>query len=378
MSILGEKQDDYDPMVSLIYGLKSSESRRQYPGRVRPFFEFLKLEGSLDEKAKQFWLKSKENPRWTELNLMEFIQFQKERVKSGEISASTVPNYYKAVKLFCEMNDIILNWRKIAKGLPRARDAADDRAPTVEEIMKLIEYPDRRIKPIVYTLASSGIRIGAFDDLKWKHIVPINDINEKTIAAKIIVYPGDSEEYYSFITPEAFKSLKEWMDFRSSYGETITGDSWVMRDLWKTTNITYGANLGLASYPKKLKSSGIRRILERALWEQGLRKPLKTGARRHEWKAAHGFRKFYKTKTEQVMKPINVEITMGHNIGLSGSYYKPTEREVLEDYLKAIDLLTVNEENRLRRIVQNLQIERNQYERLAADVQFIKKKFKLQ
>ena len=65
----------------------------------------------------------------------------------------------------------------------------------------------------------------------------------------------------------------------------------------------------------------------------------------HEWKATHGFRKFYKTRAEQVMKPINVEITMGHDIGISASYYKPTEREVLEDYLKAIPLLTINGEN---------------------------------
>ncbi|MDF2738576.1 MAG: hypothetical protein K0S93_2437 [Nitrososphaeraceae archaeon] len=42
------------------------------------------------------------------------------------------------------------------------------------------------------------------------------------------------------------------------------------------------------------------------------------------------------------MRPLNVEITLGHDIGLSGSYYKPTEKEVLEDYLKAIDLLTIN------------------------------------
>ena len=42
------------------------------------------------------------------------------------------------------------------------------------------------------------------------------------------------------------------------------------------------------------------------------------------------------------MKPINVEITMGHDIGVSASYYKPTEQDVLEDYLKAIDLLTLN------------------------------------
>jgi hypothetical protein len=132
------------------------------------------------------------------------------------------------------------------------------------------------------------------------------------------------------------------MDFRSSYGENITEESWVMRDIWQTTNITYGANLGLATCPKKLKSSGIKRLLERALWEQGVRHPLQKGSKRHEWKAAHGFRKFYKSRAEQVMKPINVEITMSHNIGVSASYYKPTEREVIEDYLKAVDSLTIN------------------------------------
>ncbi len=56
-------------------------------------------------------------------------------------------------------------------------------------------------------------------------------------------------------------------------------------------------------------------------------------------------RKFYKTHAEQVMKAINVEITMGHDIGLSASYYRPTEKEVLEDYLKAVPFLTINRES---------------------------------
>ena len=60
-------------------------------------------------------------------------------------------------------------------------------------------------------------------------------------------------------------------------------------------------------------------------------------------KRAHGFRKFYKTHAEQVMKPINVEITMGHNIGISSSYYRPQEKEVLNDYLNAVDLLSIND-----------------------------------
>lgn len=44
---------------------------------------------------------------------------------------------------------------------------------------------------------------------------------------------------------------------------------------------------------------------------------------------------------EQSMKPANVELTMGHDIGVSKSYYKPTEKEILEDYLKAVDLLSI-------------------------------------
>ncbi len=41
------------------------------------------------------------------------------------------------------------------------------------------------------------------------------------------------------------------------------------------------------------------------------------------------------------MKPINVEITVGHDIGFSASYYKPKEKDVLDDYLKAVELLTI-------------------------------------
>jgi hypothetical protein len=334
-----------DPMAVFLYAVKSPESKRQYPRRFKMFLDFLGLAGSLKEQAEEFLKNAKLDPEWVQNNLIQFISYHNDRAKRGEISVSTIPNYYRATKLFCEMNDIVLGWKKIARGMARVRKAANDRAPTLEEIQLLIEYPDRRIKPIVYTMVSSGIRIGAWDYLQWKHVLPtINDKGE-IVAARLLVYAGEADEYYGFITPEAYNSLKDWMDFRASYGENITGKSWVMRDIWQTTNITYGANLGLATCPIKLKSSGIKRLLERALWEQGLRHPLSKGVRRHEWKAAHGFRKYYKSHAEQVMKPINVEITMGHDIGLSESYYKPTQLEVMEDYLKAVSLLTINADN---------------------------------
>jgi hypothetical protein len=45
---------------------------------------------------------------------------QKERAERKEVAEATVPNYFKPIKLFCEMNDILLNWKKISK---RSREA---------------------------------------------------------------------------------------------------------------------------------------------------------------------------------------------------------------------------------------------------------------
>jgi hypothetical protein len=104
----------------------------------------------------------------------------------------------KVLKLFCEMNDLPLPWKKLTRGLPKAKNYADDRVPTIEEIRKIMSYPDWRIKAIVFTVASSGIRLGAWDHLKWAHIIPINR-DGQLVAAKIIVYAGDLERYFSFI-----------------------------------------------------------------------------------------------------------------------------------------------------------------------------------
>jgi hypothetical protein len=48
------------------------------------------------------------------------------------------------------------------------------------------------------------------------------------------------------------------------------------------------------------------------------------------------------------MKSINIEKLMGHSIGISDSYYRATEGELLDDYLKAITFLTIGTENRLQ------------------------------
>lgn len=143
---------------------------------MRGYFDAINLgKGkTLEERCNIFVHKGTADPNWAFNNLLRFLHYQKVRVENKEITAGTLHNYVKTLKMFCEITDIVIPWKKITRGLPKGKRYADDRAPTIEEIRKIIEYPDRRMKPITYTMTSSGIRVGAWDYLRWGHISPIN------------------------------------------------------------------------------------------------------------------------------------------------------------------------------------------------------------
>ena len=87
------------------------------------------------------------------------------------------------------------------------------------------------------------------------------------------------------------------MDFRKEAGEQITKESWLMRDLWQLANKrdkrTEKLILQKIKNPKRLKHTGIKSLIERGLYTQKIVTPLPEGTKRREFKAAHGFRKFF-------------------------------------------------------------------------------------
>lgn len=83
------------------------------------------------------------------------------------------------------MNDLEINWNKLSKGLPPQKHYEDDRGPTIEEIKKLLEYPDKRIKPILLTMLSSSIRLGAWDYVSVKDVSPIKYQKGNVMAEEI-------------------------------------------------------------------------------------------------------------------------------------------------------------------------------------------------
>ena len=283
----GNGQEDISPYQMFLMCIRSPKTIKEYSVKLETFFDFIvnnlgEMEFKTDEietKCSILYKKSKININWFNSVLHKYIVFQKNRVKEENLSGATFANYFKALKKFCFANELEVKWNRILIGAPITNRAAKDRPPTIDEIKKILEYGDRRIKFLVLIMCSSGMRIEGFEYLRWGNILPI-ERNGKVVAAKIRIYEGDPEQYDSYITSEAFFAIKEWMNYRQDCGENINENSPVVRDLWDSTS-RVGRARGFATHPKKLGYKSIKSIINRALWSQGLRTKLPHNKHRH-------------------------------------------------------------------------------------------------
>jgi integrase len=246
-----------------------------------------------------------------------------------------------------------------------------DRAYTTEEIRQLLAKADERIRVVVLLLASTGMRIGAIPDLKMKHLTKVEDHSLYQITA----YENTREEYYCFCSPECANAIDSYVAYRERYYEKISAESPLIREQFDRDNPDKARN------PRHLSLDALGFLIREMLLASGIQKvehlteTMTNGRPRKEVKASHGFRKFVTTNMIRAkVNPEAREMLLGHSIGLSNSYYRPDASEILMEYLKAVDLLTINEENRLRRKVQILEIKADKIEELQQTIDDVKHK----
>lgn len=139
-----------------------------------------------------------------------------------------------AIKYFYEFNDITLNWKKIARFLGKNKKSAEDRPYTLEEIKLLLTKADEQKRVIVYTLASTGMRLGGMAELRMKHLKKIEDLYMFT------VYKGTKSEYTTFCTPEAAAVIDSYLEYRRICGEKVGPESSLIRNQFNKGVITKG------------------------------------------------------------------------------------------------------------------------------------------
>ena len=216
------------------------------------------------------------------------------------------------------------------------------------------------MKSIILLMASTGMRIGAIPDLKLKHVQELED-KQKQIY-KITVYEKSKEEYYTFCSFECYSVIKSYLDYRKKSGEVLSDESYLIREQFdiddfeqirkKSRGITLN---GLkTNIQGLLRKSGIREVNHN--FQYGERTPIPM---------SHGFRKFWMTQAVKSKMPAEQrEMLLGHKIGLSSAYYRPSVDEMLDAYLVAIDNLTIEESNRLKKKVTELQQKQSEIDKM--------------
>jgi integrase len=246
------------------------------------------------------------------------------------------------------MNDVTINWKKLNKFKSKYYSVTEDRPYTREQIKTLVDAAPLRDKCMILLMSSAGLRRGALSYLRIRDLQKI----DKYQLYKINVYKKEQEHYTTFCTPECARLIDKYLEWRQHLGELLKPNSPLFRARFDT--------ITQINIPKPLAVHSVSFIIHELLDNTGLRPPSEINTRT-ELMQTHGFRKFFKTTCiNSGMNPLYSEYLMGHRSGLTKSYFKPTDIELLEGndktkgYMAAINDLTINEEHRLHKKIDEL------------------------
>jgi integrase len=329
-----------------IEGLKSPVTKAAYTFALQKYMKHLKIDNNPDDL-----LRYQDSPKFIQNQIIDYLIHLKNPPSS--LRYATRSQYLAAIMTYYDLNEVILNKKKIYRYLGEEEKPIENRGYTREEIAKMLEVCDERVKALILLLASTGVRIRAIVDLKLEDLtsIPNHDIY------RIKVYSDSKQSYFGFITPETSKAINTYLSYRERYGEKLTPKSPVFRDQFDRNDPHSVYNV------KPLKLRAVERLISRTIEKSGLRTVQRQtelqhsehGKIRKDVRLTSGFRKFFDTQLIYAdVRPAIKEMFMGHSIGYDDNYFKPSENDILEEYLTAVDWLTINEENRLKKQVNKL------------------------
>jgi site-specific recombinase XerD len=308
---------------------------------VDNFLDSLKSERTKEQYAyhlKRFNRYQSVSDRVTDTRIVNYlVQMKKEGLSSSyrNIALAAVKHYYT-------MNDVVLNWKKIAKFIGEPKFDNQIRGYNHEEIQKLLFVADVKYKCVILTLCSTGMRREALVQIN-----PLKDmeyLNDHQLY-KIRIYRNTKWEQICFTTPEAANAINLHM---------------------QTRNRRYFHDVHPQALSDRIRDLAVKAGLGKL---HPLTETSRHGVYRNDIPAVHGLRKF--TITQMAKAKVDTEIAKlltGHTIGVRGRYLNYSEDDLLEEYLKAVDNLTINEENRLKLEVKGLEDKNTEIESLKAKI----------
>ena len=302
--------------------IKAKASKRGYFSGLDLFMKFAKLEKYDDI------LKLKPD------NLQDLFEDWIMSIKSQTFSNLNV--HFHGLAKFLDINRAIY-WSKPIKALfPRNYVVSGKLAYTNEDIIMMLDHkPNHRAKCIILFFESTGGRPGGIDDedgyLQIKHLEEMSDG-----CACLTIYADTPQEYWAFLTPEAYHALKKYHALRKAAGEIFTPETPIFGIKSHNTDNEYAT------------SNAITSVMQRIVSKSVPRKKLANG--KYDKSLIYGFRKRFNTilKINNDVNSNIAEKLMAHKRGLDGSYLTPTREECFAEFKKAIPDLTIDPTEKLR------------------------------
>jgi len=317
-----------------LHCLKSDYTKKVYLRNLEYFMRFCRV--------KDFDVLLDIEPKSLQMKIEDYMIYLK-----GKVSPNSVPTLYWPIQAFFEINDVMINWKKIRRLFPARVKKSGHEPWTTKDIQKMLEVAtDVRSRALIHLVASSGVRIGAIQYMKLKHLEDMQNG-----CKSVLVYADDPEEYYTFLTPEASSVLDRYLQKRKFDGEELGPESPVFRKMYQ---------IGKAK-AIPLGERGMSVIIQRYIKKAGLRSKENKIGNRYNIQQDHGFRKRFNTILK-MNKSINanlVEKMMGHKRGMDGVYLTPTKDELFEEFKQAIPDLTIDDYQRVKLEKKNLEQEKN-------------------
>jgi integrase len=349
-----QQQQEYSPLLqTFLYSIKSKETQKVYLNYLKYFQDFNK------SNIEDLLILSL-HPKSIEEILIRYIVFMREK----GLAYQTILGRLSAVTAFLEVNDVTVNHKKLKRFMGENNKTIRDEAYTREDLSKMFEQATFRTRLIISIYSSTGIRKAALVDLKLKHIhkIKIDSLNQYIY--KFTVYENSKDEYYTFCTPECASLIDTYLQQRRQVGEKINEEeSWLIRNEFNYLEARQARN----SRPTNVQALQI--MISRLLEKIELRKINHSTEnyqyKRHKKASFHAFRKYFNTCLANCDVNVTIkELLMGHSVGLDNSYFRPTQDKILSEYLKAVNELTINEENRLKKKVTELESKQTEIDQL--------------
>ncbi len=309
-------------------------------------------------------LKYQDNPKFIQNQIIEYLIYLKNPPRS--LRYATRSQYLAAIITFYDLNEVVLNKKRIYRYLGEERPL-ENRAYSREEIAKMLEASDERVRAIILLLVSTGVRIRAIVELTLDDLVPIPDYS----LYQVTIYSDSRERYSTFTTPEGAKALQTYFTYRERYGERLSPKSPVFRDQFDRNDPASVHDV------KPLELRTVDRLLSRTIEKSGIRTVERItelhsekGKIRKNVRLTAGFRKYAITQMGEAKIDLEVrKMLTGHSIGVEEAYVKYDQQYRLNQYLQCVDNLTISEESRLKSKVEELT------SRTQSDEYIIKTKF---